>query len=135
MDEALLAVYRATDYRVRLTQGGWASIRIGQLLPVALHALVGVQPWGFITAWHPRSQQRSRLLNRRAQRQLLADLGVLAEVTAIRPALGVGAQNWREPSLLVVGASPDPLDRLARHYEQNAYVYGLGCHLTHLRQL
>ena len=36
MDERLLAAYLATDYRVRLARGGWASIRIGAPLPAAL---------------------------------------------------------------------------------------------------
>ena len=135
MDETLLAAYRATDYRVRLMQGGWASIHIEQPLPTALHALIGAQHWGFITAWHPRSQQRSRLANRLAQRQLLADLGALTEVTTIRPALGVGIHDWREPSLLVIGPGPDALDTLSRHYQQNAYIYGLGCDLARLRKL
>ncbi|WP_266158579.1 DUF3293 domain-containing protein [Dyella silvatica] len=135
MDETLLAAYRATDYRVRLVQGGWASIRIEQPLPAALHVLIGAQHWGFVTAWHPRSQQLPRLPNRLAQRQLLADLGALTEAIRIRPALGVGIHGWREPSLLVIGPTPEALDTLARHYRQNAYVYGLGRDLARLRQL
>ncbi|WP_255367303.1 hypothetical protein [Dyella sp. OK004] len=50
MDESLLAAYRATAYRVRLRQGGWATIRIDAPLPTALATIVGEHPWGFVTA-------------------------------------------------------------------------------------
>lgn len=126
MDERLLAAYRNTDYRVRLPAGGTASLRIDRPLPTALRALVADRPWGFITAWNPGSVPAPRTANRAAQRRLLVELRAMPDVKAIRPAIGVGLQDWREPSLFVVGATPDALDALCRRYDQLACLTGLG---------
>lgn len=123
MDERLLAAYLATEYRVRLPQGRWATIRIGEPLPPALRTLAGDLPWAFITAWNPGSSPRPRAWNRQAQRALLASLRALAEVRAIRAGIGVGAE-WRESSLFVTGAGSAALDALARRHVQHAYVHG-----------
>lgn len=125
MDEHLLAAYRATDYRVRLRQGGWATIWIGQCLPATLASLVGERHWGFITAWNPRSEPRARASNRQAQRELLRALRDLSETTLIRAGAGVG-QGWREASLFVAGPGPGAFDALARRFGQHAYVHGQG---------
>ena len=74
MDESLLAAFRATRYLVCLDPVEWADIRIDQPLPVALHALVGAQAWGFITAWNPRGEPRDLADNLAAQGQLFAAL-------------------------------------------------------------
>jgi hypothetical protein len=133
MDD-LVAAYQATDYRVRLARGGWASIRIGEALPADLLPMVGDQPWGFITAWNPMSQPLPRQRNRAAQRLLLKALGSQLAATALHPAMGVGSNGlWREPSLFVVGLDGDALDRLAHRFEQRAYVYGQGSLPARLR--
>lgn len=124
MDSALLDAYRHTDYRVRLTQGGVATIRVDAPLPAALHALVGPHGWAFITAWNPFSQQRSRRDNHAAQQTLLLALRRLPSTVALRPAVGAGL-NWREPSFFVVGPTPAEMDVLALQFQQNAYVHGL----------
>ena len=134
MDKALLDAFQATDYRVRLTRGGWVSIRIDAPLPAALQSLVGTQSWGFITAWNPLAQARHRSDNRIAQRQLLAALRALPAIVAIRPALGVGS-NWREPSLFVLGLDTAALDSLARDHAQRAYLHGCASGSTQLRWL
>ncbi|MHA6203163.1 DUF3293 domain-containing protein [Dyella soli] len=126
MDEHLLAAFRATDYRVRLAGGGSASIRIDLPLPAPLRQLVGPRPWGFITAWNPRSQPRSREANRQAQRQLLSALRQRADTLGVSVGLGVGSNGWKEPSLLVVGPPTDALDQLARRFGQLGYVHGVG---------
>ncbi|TAM57903.1 MAG: DUF3293 domain-containing protein [Rhodanobacter sp.] len=116
-------MFQATDYRVRLPRGGWATIRIGEPLPAALRVLAGTQPWGFVTAWNPRAQACSRQRNRHAQRQLLAALRASPGCVAIRPALGVG-DRWREPSLFLIGLDTAALDVLAARHGQLAYVHG-----------
>ena len=124
MDNALLDTYRRADYRVRLAQGGWASIRVDTPVPAALAALIGPHGWAFITAWNPFSQRQSRRQNHAAQQSLLLALRKLASLIAIRPAVGVGG-GWCEPSLFVVGPAPAELDALAQQFRQNAYVHGL----------
>jgi hypothetical protein len=133
MDEALLAAYRATEYRVRLPGGGWAAIRIGAPPPAALRTLIDARPWGFITAWNPYSRPLPRDANRLAQRALLAELRALPDIAAIRAGCGAGPDGWREPSLFVSGARTGALDTLARRYEQNAYVHGHGAAPARLR--
>jgi len=125
MHEALLAAYQATDYRVRLARGGWAVIRIGQMLPPELLALAQTRPWGFITAWNPRSEAAPRTANRLAQKTLLSHLRALPETLSIRPGIGVAADGrWREPSWWVIGPSIPALDALARRFGQFGYLHG-----------
>jgi len=132
MDEGLLAAYQATAYQVRLNDGRRATLRIGEPLPASLHPMVGNRPWGFITAWNPASQPRPRQQNRMAQRQLLR---TLREWPGIRLHAGVGAgpDGWQEPSLFVIGATPEQLDPLALCFGQNAYVHGMGTGAAMLR--
>jgi Protein of unknown function (DUF3293) len=121
MDEALLAAYRATTYRVRLARGGWAAVRIDAALPRELLALVGAHRWSVLTAWNPRSVPRPRADNRDAQHRLLGELKSCCK--AIVAAEGVGSQ-WREASLFAVGPDMATMDTYARRYQQNAYVHG-----------
>lgn len=123
------------EYRVRLPQGGWAVIRIGESLPGALRSLSRDkrEPWGFITAWNPCTRQTSRERNRAAQRELLA---LLRERGArLRAGAGVGKSGWREPSLFAIGLPFDTLDELGRRFEQAAIVRGIGCGIARLREL
>ncbi|RAO75127.1 DUF3293 domain-containing protein [Dyella jiangningensis] len=133
MDETLLAAYRRTDYRVRLGGGGYASIRIGHPLPVALTGLVTGEPWGFITAWNPRSQPRPPSQNRQAQRRLLHALRELPATHFIAAGVGVGENGWREGSLFVVGPDVESLDALARRFGQHGYLHGHGQQPAQLR--
>lgn len=133
MDNTLLiAAYRTTDYRVRLPQGGWASIYVDAALPAPLHALIGERSWAFITAWNPGSQALARAQNHAAQQALLASLRELPRTTFIRPGLGVG-EDWREASFFVVGPDLADIDALAQQFQQNAYVHGLGKGYARLR--
>jgi hypothetical protein len=135
MDDALLAAYRATDYRVRLGCGGWASIQIDHPPPASLSDGVGDHHWGFITAWNPYSRSHGREVNRRAQRNLLRALREQTATVALHAAIGVGSDGWKEPSLFVIGPGPALLDHLAQRFEQNAYVYGRGLAPARLRLL
>jgi hypothetical protein len=132
MDNALIDAYRSTDYRVRLTRGGWASIRIDAPLPAILLGLIGAHSWAFITAWNPFSQALPHHQNRAAQQALLAALHKLQSTRLIRAAVGLG-RNWREPSLFVVGPSLAETDTLAKQFRQNAYVHGLANGYARLR--
>lgn len=134
MDEALLAAYRATDYRVRLARGGWVTIRIDQPLPGELRDPAGNLPWGFITAWNPFSKPLPRPDNWIAQRALLAALRALPETAVIRPGLGINRDgSWKEASLWVVGPGVPALDALAQRFGQVGYVHGEGAMPAHLR--
>jgi|SRR5215469_8625947 len=132
MDSTLISAYLATDYRVRLLQGGWASIRIDKALPAALQALTGGRAWAFVTAWNPLSQPQPRSLNHAAQLALLAALRGLRRTLYIRPGLGAG-RLWREPSFFVIGPDLEEIDKLAQQFHQNAYVHGLGAGAARLR--
>jgi hypothetical protein len=134
MDEALLAAYRATDYRVRLARGGWVTIHIDQPLPAELRDLARNLPWGFITAWHPFSKRVPRPDNRIAQRALLFELRALPETVVIRAGTGASPDGrWKEASLWVVGPDVPALDTLARRFGQMGYVHGGGATLAQLR--
>jgi hypothetical protein len=130
-----------TEYRVRLPQGGFAAIRIGEPLPCELNACMKDQrtPWGFITAWNPFAQQIPRERNRRAQRELLTALRGLGATP--RPGIGVGKEvgagqkRWREPSLFVTGLNFVALDALGRRFDQAALVRGIGFGIAELREL
>jgi hypothetical protein len=132
MDNSLIDVYRTTDYRVRLIQGGWVSIRVDAALPTPLHPLIGERSWAFITAWNPGSQTQQREQNHAAQQALLVALRKLPRTTCIRPGVGVG-DAWREASLFVVGPNLADIDELAQQFQQNAYVHGLGLGYARLR--
>ncbi|HEX7111076.1 MAG TPA: DUF3293 domain-containing protein [Mizugakiibacter sp.] len=131
--EALRQAWLTTQYRVRLSRGGYAAIRIGAPLPAALRPLLATddEPWGFITAWNPRAQPRDRAANRAAQRalrQALRERGARQRAGA-----GVGTDGWREPSLFVLGLDFDALDALAMHFAQAAIVRGCGSGHAELR--
>jgi len=134
MDKALIDAFLVCDYLVCLDEVTWASIRIDQPLPAPLQALVGARSWGFITAWNPRSEQRSSADNLIAQRELLEALRASPQ-TVIHPAIGVGAGGWIEPSLFVIGPDFAMLDALGQRHEQNAYVRGQGKEIARLRLL
>ncbi|WP_201315246.1 DUF3293 domain-containing protein [Dyella sp. EPa41] len=133
MDEALLAAYRSTDYRVRLGGGGHASIHVDQPLPALLVPTVNGHAWGFLTAWNPRSRPHSPAWNHQAQRLLLRALRELPATRLIAAGVGVGTGQWKERSLFVVGPDVRQLDALARRFEQHGYVYGRGNGMARLR--
>lgn len=123
MDKALLDEYRASTYLVCVDHVQWPAIVLGQALPAPLQALVGTQPWAFITAWNPGSVRRADEANQTAQRKLLSEL---PENVLTLPAIGIGPKRWYEPSLFVVGLEFAAFDALAITYRQNAYLRGRG---------
>lgn len=135
MDKALLAEYRASTYLVCVDTAQWSPIHIDMSLPDGLQTLVGENPWGFITAWNPRSEPHTDDANTAAQQQLLSTLQASAAVVALYPGIGIGMTGWYEPSLFVVGLELATLDALCRGHAQNAYVHGRGHAPANLRML
>jgi hypothetical protein len=139
---SLSDIYLRSEYRVRLARGGYASIRIHRALPTALASYLpeADAPWGFITAWNPRSTPQPRATNRAAQRRLLAALR--AQVPDARVCAGVGVadgvdtagRRWREPSLFAAGVPFAVLDALMLRFGQHAIVRGAGTGSAELRQ-
>lgn len=123
MDETLREAFRETAYHVNLDTLTWATIRVELGLPAELLAVVGTQPWAFITAWNPQARRRAAADNIAAQQALLTALQALPDVR-IYPAIGVGSSGWSEPSLFVIGAETAAMDSLARLHRQLAYVHG-----------
>jgi hypothetical protein len=126
------SIYAASDYRVRLSRGGYATIRIDQPLPIRLRTLVDARAWGFITAWNPQGLQCDRHANRFAQRRMVDELRELPSTVAILPAIGVGG-DWSEPSLFVIGPDATQLDALAARYRQLAWIHGNADGIASLR--
>lgn len=134
MNEFLLEDFRNTTYHVVLDTVRWAAIRIDLPLPAELAAVVGAQPWGFITAWNPQARRRPQAENLAAQQALVDALGKLPGV-AVYPAIGVGQTGWSEPSLFVIGADLPTLDALMREHAQLSYVHGEADGPAELRML
>lgn len=127
--DALRKIYIDTDYRVRLAQGGYATIRVGQPLPrVLCDALPHAgAPWAFVTAWNPLSAAQPVIRNRARQRELLIALRQLSPSVDLFTGVGVGERPpWREPSVFVTGVPFDRLDCLMQPFRQHALVRGHG---------
>jgi hypothetical protein len=133
MNEALLDVFRRTDYLVCLGEAEWASIHLDQPPPDPLLQRIKQQSWAFITAWNPQARERATDLNQTAQQALLAALRQWPGAD-IHPAIGIGPQ-WHEPSLFVIGPDVAYLDTLGRQHQQLAYVCGRGADAAALRWL
>lgn len=135
LPESIRRAWLDTDYRVRLPCGGHASIRCGLPLPAPLLALLhhADEPWGYITAWNPRSVMLPRTSNRIRQQRLRDELK--ADRCRYCAGIGVGTDTWREPSLFVAGIGHTRLDELARHFGQLSVVRGIGGAPAELHEL
>lgn len=135
LPESIHRAWTETDYRVRTPWGGYASIRCGEPLPTPLLALLAgaEDPWGYITACNPAGVRRPNADNRARQRRLrdeLRDHGYRYFL-----GIGVGPNDWREPSLFVPGVPFGRLDELGRRYGQLGLVRGTGTGVAELRVL
>jgi len=82
----------------------------------------GVQCSAFVSAWNPRSEQQSAVVNAAAHARLLAMLK--DEGYRWLPACGQDpAGQWpAEQSLLVLGIATDAAIRIGRVFDQNAIL-------------
>lgn len=135
LPESIRRAWEETDYRVRVTQGGYTSIRCGRPLPEELLALLPqpAAPWGYITAWNPAGVQLSPASNRTRQRRLRDELK--ADRHPYYAGIGIGASDWREASLFVPGITYLQLDALARRFGQLGIVRGVGARPAELHEL
>lgn len=121
----LLEAYRQTSFLVE-TPGETICIRIGQV-EAALENLLeseGARQWAYVTAWNPGSIPLSDNENGIRERELERE--VRQAGYAFFRGRGVGAdRQWPpEPSLLILGISPDGAVQLGRKYGQVAIVAG-----------
>jgi hypothetical protein len=135
LPESIRRAWTQTEYRVRLPWGGHASIRCGMPLPAPLLAMLKQvdDPWGYITALNPAGVRLPAADNRARQRRLrdlLRDRGYRRHA-----GVGVGPNDWREPSLFVPGIPFEELDALAREFGQLGVVRGTGARPAELREL
>jgi hypothetical protein len=119
------SAYRATTFRSH-TFSGTIDIRIDQAHPQLdlLHRNASVQSWCFITAYNPRSNPLSQIMNERRQealREAIASRGL-----AVFEGEGIGDDGtWpAEPSFLVLGISRSDAMALGRQFDQAAIVVG-----------
>jgi hypothetical protein len=124
MDDALLAAYRRTEYRV--DDAGCAFVLRIDVPSEALracHDAFAVTCSTFITAWNPRSVQTPREQNEAAMARLEQALTVMG----CRWLRGEGVDpdgDWPgEPSYLALGVHQASAVKLARRFDQNAIVW------------
>jgi len=135
LPESIRRAWTETDYRVRLSYGGFASIYCGSPLPVPLLAMLqrADDPWGYITAWNPAGVLLPLATNKIRQRRLRDELK--ADRHRFTGGIGVGPSDWREPSLFVLGITYAQLDDMARRFGQLGVVRGTGAGPAELHEL
>ncbi|MGH8216600.1 MAG: DUF3293 domain-containing protein [Rhodanobacteraceae bacterium] len=135
LPESIRRAWTETQYRVRSPWGGYAIIRCGAPLPAPLLALLGraEDPWGYITACNPAGVRLPATENRARQRRLRDELKDGGHRCFF--GIGVGSNDWREPSLFVPGMTFEQLDSLGHDYGQLGMVRGTGTGVAELREL
>lgn len=135
LPESIRRAWAETGYRVRLPYGGFSTIRCGQPLPGPLLAMLqrADDPWGYITAWNPAGVRLPLVANRARQRRLCDELK--AARRRFFCGIGVGPNDWREPSLFVPGMTHAELDAVACRFGQLGVVRGVGTGLAELHEL
>ena len=122
---SLWDAYRRTTYAIR-TNDGELQIHPGRRSP-ELDALLGrerVHQWAYVTACNPGSRLLSSDENASRQKALMAavrDCGLIF----FEGESALDAAVWPpEPSLLILGISPDEARSLGRQFGQLAIVVG-----------
>lgn len=135
LPESIRRSWEETEYRVRLSRGGYATIHCGEPLPEPLLALLRSpdEPWAFLTAWNPAGVALPRSTNHIRQRRLRDELK--ADRQRFHPGIGIGIAIWREPSLFVPGMTYVQLDAMARRFGQLGALRGTGAGPAELREL
>lgn len=135
LPESIQRAWTETEYRVRRPWGGYAKIRCGAPLPAPLLAVLrhADDPWGYITAWNPAGVRLPAADNRERQRRLRDELK--EDGQRLFAGIGVGPNDWREPSLFVPGITFEQLDSIGRKFGQLGVVRGTGTGVAELRVL
>jgi hypothetical protein len=120
---ALIQAYEATDYLVLEPLPFTLKIGKPSRELADLYRRTGSSTACVITAWNPRSEEKSKAENDAAQVRLIATL----DKAGLRhlPAFGTDPkEDWKgEDSLLVLGASRETVEALGRTYGQNCIVW------------
>lgn len=135
LPESIRRAWSETEYRVRLPHGGHTVIWCSRPLPAPLLALLrrADEPWGYITAWNPAGVRLLLASNRIRQRRLRDELK--GDRHRYFGGIGIGPNDWREPSLFVPGITYAQLDALARRFGQLGVVRGTGAEPAELHEL
>jgi len=135
LPESIRRAWTETEYRVRTSWGGYASIRCGAPLPASLLAMLRHidDSWGYLTAWNPAGVRLPDADNRIRQRHLRDELRDRGH--RYHPGIGVGQNDWREPSLFVPGIPFEELDALGHEFGQLGVVRGTGAQVAELHEL
>ena len=135
LPESIRRAWIETEYRVRLPYGGHAVICCGKPLPVPLLAMLrhADDPWGYITAWNPAGVLLPLASNKTRQRRLRDELK--GDRRQFIGGIGIGPNDWREPSLFVPGMTYLQLDDMARRFGQLGVVRGTGAGPAELHEL
>lgn len=118
-------VYRSTNYVVN-HDGNRIVIRIGEVSP-ALDKLLeenAAASWAFLTAWNPYSQQLTDEENTARQKMLLEELNLRGMVYFHGAGEDSNGEWPSEESVLILGLELHEAIALAKHFEQNAIVFG-----------
>lgn len=131
---ALLDLYRATHYDVRMPGGKRVTLRIGDQIPRALLDWAkDARSLVIVSASNPESRALPVMENRQRMRALLDRLSVSRKQILA----GVGhipGQGWRESFLVIAGIAIQEADLLAVEFGQNATVVADGhSHVARLR--
>jgi hypothetical protein len=121
MDSKLMDAYQHTAYTI----SGF-EIRIGQRNPQLDFLLEANQKieWVYITAWNPKNENWNIERNQQANSALLLRLQM--EGWTLLSGWGIGDQrDWPpEASFLVLGCSLGQGQKIAREFQQIAFLYG-----------
>ena len=124
ISNVLIQAYRNTDYHV--TTNNLFILRIGTYSELLehLHVRHDCKSSAFVTAYCPFSKSLSLEENEKLQHLLETELTAMGFRFINGYGQGRGANSdWKERSVLVLGVSLEEATRLAKKYEQNAFVW------------
>lgn len=123
VDSALLKAYKNTDYCIKtepllLVRVGETALGVRELAPAA-------GTFCIMTAYNPKSEKMSEVLNRRQNQRLLQQLQSMAEIAICAPTVAKDPQQrWPdEHGFLLANLSKKEAITLARNFRQNAVVW------------
>ncbi len=123
LDDALIAAYRATCYRVLAPIPFDMTVGVHSPAFAALMQSAGVRAAAFVTAWNPRGETWALAANRARQHALRAELQELGLQCIEGFGAYAGNVTQGEESLLVLGLERRAACSLGTRHEQNAIVW------------